>query len=312
MWTKLPKPIKLLAPMAGYTSSVFRSICRGYGADVVMTELISADAIYFALRKSKTRLLESKTYELLKFTEQERPIVIQLFGKDPEKFLVAGEFITNELKADGIDINMGCAVRKVLRSGHGAALLKDKEEALNIVSTLSKKLATPISVKTRLGYNDPDQILDFGPELILAGAKAVIVHARTATQGFAGIADWTNIYKLKGLTSNGIIIGNGDINSCDDIRDKLQNLDGIAIGRAALSQPWIFSGQELSHEEKIRLALEQAQLSFKAKGEHGIIELRKHLIWYFKGLPNASELRRQLVQVKSIEDVDNVLRGINS
>jgi nifR3 family TIM-barrel protein len=310
-WDQIPKPIKLLAPMAGYTDSTFREICREQGADVVMTELISADAIYFALRKSRARLQASKTHELMEFKSSEKPLVIQLFGKDPEKFIVASKYIEQDLKADGIDINMGCSVRKVLRSGHGAALLQNEDAAVELVRKLSESTGLPISVKSRLGYDDPTQILTLGPKLAAAGAKVLIIHGRTAKQGFSGEVDWDPIYKLKELLPETIIIGNGDINSYEQIATKLNNLDGVAIGRAALGQPWVFSGRKPSHEELIKLAKSQAASAFESKGRHGIIELRKHLIWYFKGLPNATEIRKELVKVETLEGVNNILDQIN-
>ncbi len=306
-WQQIKKPIKLLAPMAGYTDSVFRSICKDFGADAVMTELISADAIYFALKKSKEKLLKSKTYSLMQFQESERPVVIQLFGKDPEKFIVAAGFIETELKADGIDLNLGCSVKKVLKSGHGAALLNDIDQAVLIIKSLKESTKLSISVKTRTGFSDQSEILKFGPELAAAGADAIIVHGRTAKQGFAGEADWTNIYKLKEMLPDTIIIGNGDIKKYDDIIKRVKNLDGVAIGRAALGRPWIFSGKEPKSSELVKLIRKQARLAYKMKGKQGIIELRKHLVWYFKGFENALELRKASIMIESLEDVERIL-----
>lgn len=299
--------------MAGYTDSIFRQICKDYGADVTMTELVSADAIYFALKKSKQKLYESKTYQLLKFTESERPLVVQLFGKDPEKFLVAAKFIEEDLKPDGIDINIGCSVRKVLKSGHGAALLKNEELACEIIRTLKTHIKLPISVKTRLGYEDPNQILEFGPKLVEAGTDALIVHGRCAKQAFSGTADWDNIYKLKEKLPETIVIGNGDIKSYSEIENQLKNLDGVAIGRAVLGQPWIFSQNERPLiKEIITLVKKQSQIAFELKGKQGIVELRKHLTWYFKGQQNAVELRKQLVSVESIEDINRILDSMEA
>lgn len=310
MWKNIKKPIKLLAPMAGYTDSVFRGLCRECGADIVMTELISADAIYYALKKSKQKLLDSKTYSLMRFEESERPIVVQLFGKDPEKFVVAARFIEKDLEADGIDLNLGCSVRKVLKSGHGAALLNDIDRAVEIIKSLKANTKLPISVKTRTGFSNPDEILDFGPQLAEAGADVIIIHGRTAKQGFSREADWSNIYKLKELLPGTVIIGNGDISKYDDIILKLRNLDGVAIGRATLGHPWIFTGKQPSLEELIELIRKQANSAFKLKGKQGIVELRKHLIWYFKGFQNALNLRKEIVKIETVEDVEKIINKL--
>lgn len=306
-WSKLEKPIKLLAPMAGYTGSAFRQICRELGADLVMTELISADAIYFALKKSKQRLLSSKTFELMQFNQAERPVIIQLFGKDPEKFKIAAKFIEQELKADGIDLNLGCSVRKVLRSGHGAALLKSPEKIIEIIAEIKKAVKIPISVKTRLGFSSPNEILDIGPKIAQAGAQAIIVHGRTVKAGFSGKADWENIYQMKDKLKDVVVIGNGDINSYSEIGQRIGNLDGVAIGRAALAKPWVFSTDKIKLDDIIKIAIRHSELNFKCRGKHGIIEMRKSLIWYFKGLPDAVKIRSQIVKIETMNDIKKIL-----
>lgn len=311
LWQKIDKPIKLLAPMAGYTDSAFRGICKEQGADILMTELISADAIYFALKKSEKTFLTSKTFTLLKYQNTERPIVAQLFGKDPERFLVAAKYLVTKMKFDGIDINMGCAVNKVLKSGHGAALLKDEKTAVLIIETLSKNLKIPISVKTRLGFSAKDQILSFVPKLLQSGASAIIIHGRTAKQGFSGTADWQNIYKLKELNNNSVIIGNGDIKSFGEISKMIGNLDGVGIGRAAVGRPWIFRSDEVSPKERIKIIRQHARFSFEEKGTHGLIEFRKHLLAYFKGFKDAKCYRSRLVAVETLDDLDKILSEIN-
>ena len=308
---KIKKPIKMLAPMAGYTDSPFRQICRGLGADLTMTELISADAIYFALKKSEKVLLKSKTYELLQSSAAERPLFVQLFGRTPERFLVAGEFLQNRLKVDGIDINFGCSVRKVLKSGHGAALLREPKLAGDIVKILTDNLQVPISVKTRIGFTASREIIDFLPEIVAAGAVMVTLHGRTAKAGFSGDADWETIYQVKKKYPNTLIIGNGDIKKYSEILEHVGNLDGVAIGRGALAAPWIFKTDKTPPlKDKIEIAWKQARLVDAAKGNHGIIELRKNLLWYFKGLKNAHEWRQKLVIVKNLDDIKSILKEI--
>jgi len=308
---KIKKPIKILAPMAGYTDSPFRQICRGFGADLTMTELVSADAIYFALKKSEKSLLNSKTYELLRFSAAERPLFIQLFGRTPERFLVAGEFLQNRLKVDGIDINFGCSVRKVLKSGHGAALLREPKLAGEIVKILTDNFQVPISVKTRIGFSDNREIFEFLPEIIAAGAAMVTLHGRTVKAGFSGDADWETIYQAKKKHSDILIIGNGDIKKNSEIFERVNNLDGVAIGRGALAAPWIFNTDKTpSLKDKIEIALKHAELVDVVKGDHGIIELRKNLLWYFKGLKNAHQWRQKLVIVKNLNDAKSILNEI--
>jgi tRNA-dihydrouridine synthase len=218
--------------MAGYTDSAFRLLCREYGADVVMSELVSADAIAYASAHMKVekvkidilgegellfnRVVSTKnqpTAELLGFFERERPFVIQLFGKHPDKFALAAKWVTENLKPDGIDINMGCPARKVVNSDHGAALLKNPDLAVEIVKAVRENTTLPVSVKTRLGWDNDDSILEFAPKLKEAGIDSIMVHGRTYKDGFKNSARWENIFKLKEMFGDKlIVIGNGDVN----------------------------------------------------------------------------------------------------
>ena len=362
IWKKKEGLLKVLAPMAGYTDSAFRQICREMGADLVVSELISADAIAYSKLKVEKNSLKtivtsnnnSNTAEMLSFTEIERPFVVQLFGKYPEKFGMAAKWITDNLHPDGIDINMGCPARKVVGSDHGAALLKKPELAVEIVKAVKNNTDLPVSVKTRLGWESDDEILEFAPLLISAGIDAIIIHGRTYKNAFSGAARWNNIFKIKDLYGEKIsVIGNGDVkempksklqisndnsssryklrgarclmSDCEGLKnilnDKLLSLDGVAIGRAAFGNPWIFgsnlrpdlSNSEYSGEELVeykKVVLRHAELAYKSKGEHGMIEFRKHLLAYLKGIPEAKKLRLEAVSVKRVEDVKELLRGI--
>ena len=334
-WQKLERPIKVLAPMAGYTDSAFRLLCRGYGADVVVTELVSADAIAygkFQVEKTdgKTIVKSTKnhnTAEMLSFFEAERPLVVQLFGKYPEKFAKAAKWVSEELKPDGIDINMGCPARKVVGSDHGAALLKNPDLAVEIVKAVKENTDLPVSVKTRLGWDSDDQILEFGPRIIEAGAEVLTVHGRTYKDGFKGRARWSNIYELKQvLGKQAIVIGNGDfgVDNFFDDKWKVVNgkylLDGYAIGRAAFGKPWVFGKTEsriwnsgLGAQDDLKnLILKHAKLAWEMKSGKGIIEFRKHLLCYLRGFEGAKELRSKAVTIETLTDVEELIAQIGS
>lgn len=341
--------------MAGYTDSAFRLICKKFGADVVISELISADAVAYGkflvvssqLSVKVTSNRAHSTAELLSFYEAERPFVIQLFGKNPENFAKAAKWITENLKPDGIDINMGCPARKVVGSDHGAALLKNPELAVEIVKAVKENTNLPVSVKTRLGWENDGEILEFAPLLVDAGIDAIIIHGRTYKDAFKGAARWENIYKVKEMFGDKlVVIGNGDIkDSCQFSRSSLSlrahpseskivlssqknkdanignwkletgnfELDGFAIGRASFGRPWIFErntddSKQITDLKKI--ILEHARLALDSKGEKGIIEFRKHLLAYLKGFPDAKKLRMQAVQISNLSEIEAVLDAL--
>jgi len=315
--SEIKKPILLLAPMAGYTDSAFRIVCKKQGANLLMTELISADAIAYSVNKSREKIKLTPTYNLMKFCKTEMPIVIQLFGKNPANFVIATKWIEKNLKPSGIDINMGCPAKKVVRSDHGATLLRDQERGVAVVKAVRAATKLPLSVKTRLGWEKDDEILEFGPKLIEAGVDVLIIHGRTYKDGFANVARWENIYKLKAQNPNAKIIGNGDIKTYSEIIKKLGNLDGVAIGRGAVGNPFIFNSkfEKLSEPDQLEIKkttiIEHARLAFETKGEKGIVELRKHLLAYFRGHPQAKSLRKKFVAVKTLSDIKKTLFAID-
>ena len=342
-WIEIKKPILLLSPMAGYTDSAFRIICKEQGANLLMTELISADAIaHFASKKqdtksktqtnSNTEFRNSKqisnsniqkfqknpTFKLMEFQKVEMPIIVQLFGKDPEKFALASAWIEENLHPAGIDINMGCPAKKVVGSDHGVTLLRDQNRGVEVVKAVREATSLPLSVKTRLGWENDDEILEFGLKLIEAGVDALIIHGRIYKDGFSGKSRWENIYLLKSKiqSSNVKIIGNGDIKSFRGIKEKVGNLDGVAIGRGTIGNPFIFNSKfdRLSENRKLELKkktiLEHAKLAFEIKGERGVIELRKHLLAYFKGHSQAKKLRKEFVDTSNVLDIKKVLKKI--
>jgi len=318
IWQSLERPIKVLAPMADYTDSAFRLLCRENGADMVITELISSDAIFYQAKNWyqdghgwHSKKDYDPTLSLLEFTAGESPIIVQLFGKHPEKFAFAADWVSKNLQPEGIDINMGCPARKVVSSDHGAALLKDCNLAAEIVRAVKKNTNLPVSVKTRLGWDDDDEILNFAPKLIDVGVDALIIHGRTYRDGFKGLSRWENIYRLKDEFRDKVkIVGNGDIKDFKDIELKIGNLDGVAVGRGAFGKPWIFSRENVSFDELKKIILRHAELSFEFKGEHGIIEFRKHLLAYLKGFANAKELRKEAVLVKDLSDIQRIVEKL--
>ncbi len=322
--------------MAGYTDSAFRLLCREFGADLVMTELVSADAIAygkFGVEKNRfqidgkeltyNQITSSKnhpTAEILSFFDEERPLVVQLFGKHPEKFALATKWITENLKPDGIDINMGCPARKVVNSDHGAALLKNPGLATQIVVAVKNNTDLPVSVKTRLGWETDDEILSFVPKLKAAGIESIMIHGRTYKDGFKNTARWENIYRVKEMFGDSlIVIGNGDIgpdNNSKILVDQLVGglnydsqikLDGVAIGRATFGKPWIFSKTDMAKSDLKKLILRHATLSFLSKKEKGLIEFRKHLLCYLKGFEGAKDLRKKAVSIEKITDIQEII-----
>ncbi len=301
-WDSIPKPIIALAPMDGYTDSAFRYICKSINTDIVLfTEFVSADGVHHHAKK----LLDK-----LRFDKFEKPIIAQIFGKNTETFITAAK-LCEELGFDGIDINMGCPSKKVVKSEHGVALRKKPDLAYKLVEAVATATSLPVSVKTRLGWENADDLIEFGKGVQNAGANLITVHGRTYTQGFSDQADFEPIYNLKNQLSIPVL-GNGDVTSINDGIKKMKNLDGFMIGRASIGNPWVFSKlQPASFEEKVPLIKQHAQLLFKTKGEKvARFEIRKHLIAYIKGIPNATQYRSRLVQVTSLKEIHAILKEI--
>ena len=309
-WENLTTPIYALAPMAGVTDSAFRQICKSFGADILYSEMASAAALNYNPKK---------TLEILKFSKKERPFVVQLFGSNPKHFAYAAKFVENEIKPDGIDINFGCPVKKVLRQGAGAALMDNLKLAREVVKNVIDNTALPVSLKLRSKASDVDALrfLDYMGGLDI---KAVMIHGRILAQCFSGEVDWKIIKKARKYFG-GIILANGGVNTAEDAKILLEKTgaDGVGIGRGALGRPWIFeeiksrdalqcvSTDVLSKNFIFKIALKHAKLVEKLKGKQGIIEMRKHLCWYVAGLPNASSLRRELIRAENLEDIKKIL-----
>ncbi|MBU4600460.1 tRNA-dihydrouridine synthase [Patescibacteria group bacterium] len=325
-WEKLKKSNKLiyaLAPMAGITDSAFRQICKEFGADVVYSEMASATALAYNPKK---------TLEMLQSSKKEAPCVIQLFGNSPENFAKSVKLLTNKKEIakfqvsnfklpQGIDINFGCPVKKVIKQGAGAALMQDLKLSREVIKSVIDNTDLPVSIKLRskvgTGCNLSLQIdclrfLDYMKDLPIS---AVMIHGRTSAQGFSGPVDAEIIKKARNYF-NGIILANGGVMDCQDARNLLNKTeaDGIGIARGALGKPWIFEEvrskklEVRSNDEIFRVALKHAKLVEKLKGEQGIIEMRKHLCWYVHGLSGACEMRERLVKVETIKDIEKILK----
>jgi len=303
------QPILALAPMADMTDWAFGQICRQVAGDdfVIFREMVSSEAI---VRTNE------KTLRMCKFDSNEHPIIQQVFGAYPEVVVNAAKLIVKNFKPDGIDVNMGCPVPKIAgKADCGAALLKDPQRAYEIVKALKNaNLGVTISIKTRLGWTDNDDILTFAPLMESAGADFISIHGRTKQEGYTGTADWEKIAQVKKLISIPVF-ANGDIKNQADIKRCLEitGADGIMIGRGALGNPWIFKGldrEDVPLDELKRVVIAHAKLHIEHYGERAITTFRKHLSYYFKGMAGTKDLRSELVRVKSIEELENIIKKI--
>jgi tRNA-dihydrouridine synthase B len=311
-------PNVVLAPMAGITAHPFRIICKENGAGLVVTELISSHAIHYK---------NQKTFGMFDWTDAERPVFCQLFGGDPETMAEAARVVV-EQGCDGVDINMGCWVPKVAKTGAGAALLKDLCQAEAVVKAVVDAVPeVPVTVKVRSGWDSQDvTAIRFAKAAANLGVKAVTVHARFASQGFSGEADWNIIAQVKEtLNSSGFskvpLIGNGDIETPQDARRMLDETgcDGVMIGRAAMGNPWLLGriglyletgalSPEPTLDERIEVARKHARLQVQVQGEViGCKELRGLLGHYFKGIHGAHRIRQALVRVTTLGEVEALL-----
>lgn len=288
----------MLAPIAGFTDSPFRRIARRYGAGLAVTELISAEGIV---------RMNRKTAELLRFAPDERPLAVQIFGNRPEAVAEAASRV-EELGPDCIDLNMGCPARRVCGSGSGAALLLEPKKIYAIASSVVKRVRLPVSAKIRIGWDERTMTYrETVRALEDAGISFITVHGRTKAQGYGGTADWNVITEIAS-TSRVPIVGNGDIRSHEQARQRLASSGcrAVMIGRGALGNPWIFSGEAPGLPEIAAQIVEHLDMMLTHYGERGLILMRKHAAYYLRRFHGARRLRSLLV---TAEDV-STFRGI--
>lgn len=302
---KLGKAPVILSPMAGYSDSPYRQICRELGSAASITEFVSTDALD---RNS------AKSIAMFRFQEQERPIVFQIFGNDPNVILRAIEKIL-PLQPDALDLNMGCSVRKVAHKGSGAGLLREPQKAQKILQRMVQETSLPVSAKIRLGWDKQNMnYLDMGKRIEDAGAWAVFVHGRTKSQGYTGKASWEEVATLKQNLSIAVF-GNGDIESKEMALEYQHQygLDGILIGRAAIGNPWIFSGRDrsgLSFSQRLPLILKHLFFMKDFYGEQqATILFRKHLGKYLKGIANSAIFKNEVLHIEQCSQMETALKS---
>ena len=305
----------LLAPMEDVSDPPFRALCKENGADVVYTEFVSSEGLIRDAAKSKMKL---------DIYEKERPVGIQIFGANLDSMLKAVD-IVEKTKPDIIDINFGCPVKKVVSKGAGAGILKDLDLMEKLTEAIVKRTKVPVTVKTRLGWDDNTiKIIEVAERLQDVGCKAIAIHGRTRAQMYKGDADWTYIEKVKNNPRMHIpVFANGDINTPEKVQQiKNLGLDGAMIGRASIGNPWFFN--EVKHflktkthlpsatiSERVAMAKRHLEMAIGWKGERlGIYETRRHYANYFKGIPDFKPYRQKLVTSDEPKDVYSILSKV--
>jgi len=301
-----------LAPMAGVSESPFRLVCRRFGADVVVSEFISAVGVSRGI---------AALFADMRFEDAERPIGIQLYGADATVMARAAEMVTDVCKPDFIDINFGCPVKKVVKNNGGSGCLKDLGQVQAIIRAVRGATHLPVTVKIRSGWDDAQRDpLTIALRCREAGAQAITLHARTRTQMFSGTADWDEIAALVERLDVPVV-GNGDIRTPEDIVAMRRHTGcaGIMIARGSFGNPWIFAqGRDLlagrprrrhpEPAERFAVALEHARLALRLQGDsrRTALEFRKHFGWYTKGAPGAAQLRERLFQIDSMQQAEAI------
>jgi len=301
--------------MAGVSEAPFRQLCRQMGADVVLSEFLSSEAIRRRIRK---------TLEGADFEECERPIGIQIYGAHPSAMAEATALITEHYRPEFVDINFGCPVKKVVQRNGGSGCLRDLALVEQIIRACVAATHLPVTVKTRSGWND--ELRDpVGIALRMqdAGARAFTLHARTRTQMFSGHANWDEIARVVEALDIPVI-GNGDVQSADDVVRMVRHTGcaGVMIGRGSFGNPWLFRDARAllagkprpaapTPAERFAVALEHARLALRLQGDSRktVVEFRKHFGWYTKGLHGASELRGRLFQVETMAEAETIFSG---
>ncbi|MFA5126425.1 MAG: tRNA-dihydrouridine synthase [Patescibacteria group bacterium] len=319
-WEKLEKPILTTTPMAGITDSAWRQMCKAWGAQVVHTEFVSVDALYYDSQKS---------LKLLEFKAGEQPVVAQIFGKRAELYPKAAKLVAS-LGVAGLDINFGCPAKKVAGHGGGICLLRDMPTVKKIVANTIAAVDIPISIKSRISINTikghPDKgnitALDLVDALAEFPIAALIIHGRTYETPFTGPVDLEMLKSIKSKFKTGVFLINGSFQTVESVVADLKHTgaDGIALSRSLYGRPWLFKQirdyintgqyQEITWPEIKKVAIQHADLLYESKSASGFKEMRKHLLFYVRGHPQASNLRKKLVAVDSPKDVRKIFSQI--
>lgn len=312
----------MLAPMEDVTDQAFRLLCKKFGASMVYSEFVSADALIRSVNRSMQKI---------RICDEERPAAVQIYGKDVESMREAAQIIEQEARPDVIDINWGCPVKKIARKGCGSGMLQNVPLLLKITKAVVDSVKVPVTVKTRLGWDcsslsgEPPFIIDLAERLQDTGIQALTIHGRTRSQMYTGEADWTLIGQVKNNQRMHIpIIGNGDVDSGSKALEAFDRygVDGIMVGRATFGRPWIFreikevldggSYRELSTAEKLDILRCQVldSVKFSPSGEKGgILHVRRHLASspVFKGIPNFRQTRINMLRAESTDVLFSIL-----
>ena len=308
----------LLAPMEDVTDPAFRLMCKQFGADLVYTEFVSSDALIRQVNKSMQKLA---------ICDEERPVAIQIYGRDVDSMTEAAR-IVETVKPDIIDLNFGCPVKRVAGKGAGAGMLQNVPLMLDIVRSVVKAVKTPVTVKTRLGWDENSKIIvDLAKQLQDCGIKALTIHGRTRAQMYTGDADWTLIGEVKNNPRMYIpIIGNGDITTPERARECFDRygVDAVMIGRASFGRPWIFrevkhyleTGEHLpslTFDERMDILRDEVNQSVARLDERrGILHIRRHLAAtpLFKGLPDFKQLRIAMLRAETVDELFEIFEQI--
>lgn len=301
-----------LAPMAGVTDMPFRILCREQGCGLVYTEMVSAKGMHYN---------DERSAKLTEIDDGEKPAAVQIFGSDPGIMAGIAERL-NDSDSSIIDINMGCPTPKITKNGEGSALMLKPDLVAKIVRAVSTASVKPVTVKIRKGWDDTKvNAVEIAQIAVENGAKAVAVHGRTREQFYSGSADWEIIRRVKEAVPVPVI-GNGDITKPEDAKRMLEqtNCDAVMIGRGAQGNPWIFkrvlnylkTGQTLpepSPEEKIETIIRHMNMLVDLKGDHtGVLEMRKHIAWYIKGMRNSTYVKDKVFKLTSRDEIISLLQ----
>lgn len=297
-WQDLTPGYECLSPMVGVTDTAFRQLCKREGAEVLFTEMASANMMLNAPKRNEA---------FLHYEEMERPIICQVMGGDP-KIMAEASRLIESMGFDGVDVNMGCPEKKIVGNACGSSLLRHPDTAARIVEAMANAVNIPVSVKMRSGFAENENLQPvFALRMQSAGAQALAIHPRTKEQGYKGQADWSVTRQVVEAVEIPVG-GSGDVTDRAAIERYVAEtgIKGVWIARGAMGNPWIFNKNRTERpplREVIETALEHARLMLQYKGPHGMIEMRKHLTWYFSGFPGAVALRDAAKTVSTYEEL---------